>query len=143
MACAPGELRDRHAATVDAYQRTPLLPADSAAADPVRALGPPDGRTVAIGSGGWVVLRFFREIPDGPGPDLRIYEVGADGAQATVAVGIDGIQFVRLPDPAGGQTTGVDLAGTGFVSIGYVRLEGLDELGLEPGFDLDALEALH
>lgn len=141
--CFPGEVRDRHAAVVDDYQPTPFLAADQPFLDPVRALGPPDGRTVALGKDASLVLRFFREIPDAPGPDLRIYEVGADGAQARVAVSGDGDTFVELDVLLGSGSTELDLAATGEPGVAFVRIRGLDDLGLEPGFDLDAVEALH
>ena len=143
LGCFPGEIRDRHAAVVDDYQPTPFLRPDQPFLDPERALGPPDGRTVALGRDASLVLRFFREIPDAPGPDLRIYEVGDDGAQARIALSSDGDHFIELDLLAGGGSTEIDLANTGELGVTFVRVRGLDDLGLEPGFDLDAAEALH
>jgi len=143
LGCFPGELRDRHAAVVERYLATPFVDEGAAFADPVRALGPPDGRTVALGDGAYVILRFFREIPDGLGPDLRVYEVGDDGAMARVAVSLDGDAFVEFDQLVGGGSTELDLAELGLSAVSFVRIRGLDNLGIEPGFDLDAAEALH
>src|SRR5438067_2123328 len=88
--CVTGEIRDRHAAAVDNYLGTPFIDPKEPFMDPTRALGPPDGRTVALGIGAEITVRFFRQIPDGSGPDLRIYKVGPDGARARIAVSADG-----------------------------------------------------
>ena len=142
--CFPAEIRDRHASAVEAYLATPFLEGDEPFADPARAIGPPDGRTVALGVGAYVILRFFREIPNAPGPDLRIYEVGPDGAEAAIAVSIDGDDFVELTETAAGPTTELELddALPGGM-IRFVRIRGVDDRGDEPGFDLDAVEALN
>jgi hypothetical protein len=142
--CFPAELRDRHASVVEAYLRTPFLEGDEPFADPASALGPPDGRTVALGVGAYVILRFFREIPNGPGPDLRVYEVGPDNAEAAIAVSSDGVDFIEATETASGPTTELELddalpAG----KIRFIRIRGVDDRGNEPGFDLDAVEALN
>jgi hypothetical protein len=142
-ACIAGELRDRHAAAVDSYLKTPFVDPDEPFADPSRALGPPDGRTVALGRGASIAVRFFREIPDADGPDLRIYEVGPDGAEGRIAVSEDGITFFELRELATGTATEYDLRGSGVAFALFVRIRGVDDLGVEPGFDLDAVEALH
>lgn len=144
--CFFGEDRDRHASVVDRYLATPFLDPKEPFADPERALGPPDGRTVALGTGAHVILRFFREIPNGPGPDLRIYEVGPDGAQGRIAVSRDGFRFVEFGETASGPTTELDLDELGSEvdgAIRFVRIRGVDDAGDEPGFDLDAVEALN
>jgi hypothetical protein len=141
--CVAGEIRDRHAAAVESYLKTPFIDAEEPFADPARALGPPDGRTIALGRGASITVRFFREIPDGLGPDLRIYEVGPDGAQARVAVSAEGTEFFEYPTLATGTTTELDLEAAGLPRALFVRVRGVDDLGIEPGFDLDAVEALH
>ncbi|MCB9650493.1 MAG: hypothetical protein H6730_28475 [Deltaproteobacteria bacterium] len=142
-ACFPAELRDRHASAVEEYLPTPFVDPEAPFMDPSRALGPPDGRTLALGDGAYVVLRFFRPIPDAPGPDLRVYEVGPDGAQARLAASLDGVTFVELPRPIGGPTESVDLADLGLAEAAYLRIRGIDDAGEDPGYDLDAVEALH
>lgn len=141
--CIPPDLRDRHASVVERYRPTPGAEAGAPFLDPTRALGPPDGRTVALGTGSFVVLRFFREIRDGSGFDLRIYEVGPDGAEAKVSLSGDGETFVDWPGVARGPVFDLDLEDLGLDRVTFVRVEGLDDAGLEPGFDLDAVEALH
>jgi hypothetical protein len=141
--CGPGEVRDRFAAVVDAYRATPSQPTESVFLDARRALGPPDGRTVALGEGSRLALRFFREVRDGPGADLRVYEVGEDGAEARISVSAGGETFTALAALAGGPTTDLDLGAAGVGSVSFVLVEGLDDAGTEPGFDLDAVEALH
>src|SRR5262245_4067428 len=141
--CIAGEIRDRHAAAVDSYLKTPFVDPEEPFADPLRALGPPDGRTLALGRGASITLRFFSEIPDGDGPELRIYEVGQDGDEARIAVSEDGSTFFEFPLLASGATTELDLVGSGLSKALFVRVRGVDDLGVEAGFDLDAVEALH
>ncbi len=71
-----------------------------------------------------------------------MYEVGGDGAQARVAVSADGDAFVEFASPAFGQSTTYDLDEAGITSARFVRVRGIDDAGEEPGFDLDAVEAL-
>lgn len=142
-ACVPAELGDRHADQVEEYLATPFQPDGVPYLDPELAIGPPDGRTVALGLGSMVVLRFYRAIPDGEGPDLRVYEVGEDGAEARVAVSPDGNGWVELSRSASGPATDFDLSGTGIDLAHFVRIRGLDMSGPEPGFDLDAVSVLH
>ena len=143
LGCAPTELGDRHAARVESYLAAPFTPADAAYNDPERALGPPDGRTVALADGSHIILRFFRGIVDGPGPDLRIYEVGPDAAEARIAVSADAQHWIELTDSVFGPTYDLDLATIFQTPLFFVRVRGLDTRGPEPGFDLDAVEALH
>lgn len=142
-ACFPAELRDRHASAVEGYAPTPFADPEAPYLDPTRALGPPDGRTVALGEGAHVILRFFRPVPEAPGPDLRVYEVGADGARARIAVSEDGIEFVEAVELFEGPTQTLDLEALGLERASFVRIRGVDDAGEDPGFDLDAVEALH
>lgn len=142
-ACFPGELRDRHASAVEDWQPAPDMPNDVVWSNPDRALGPPDGRTVAIGEGSTLTLRFFRPIPDANGPDVRVYEIGPDGATAEVAASEDGTSFEVWVERASGPTTALDLDALGLTRAAFIRIRGLDRAGREPGFDLDAVEALH
>jgi hypothetical protein len=91
--CYSGVSRDLHASLVLEYLETPGGDASAVYADPARSLGPPDGRTVALGLGSALSLRFFRVIPNGPGPDLRVIEIGPDGAKARIAISDDGESF--------------------------------------------------
>ena len=141
--CFPGELRDRHASAVETWQPAPGTPDDEVWSNPDRALGPPDGRTVAVGEESALTLRFFRSIPNANGPDVRIYEIGPDQARAEVAGSTDGIIFATWVQTASGPTTELDLDEIGLPQAAFIRIRGLDTAGREPGFDLDAVEALH
>ena len=143
ICCSPIEFGDRHAARVEDYLPTPFIPADAVFGDPEQALGPPDGRTVALGRGAYVVLRFFREVPDGPGPDLRIYEIGPDGAEARVAISSDAEEWIEPADRVFGPVYNLNMSDLGIAPVFFVRIRGLDLAGQEPGFDLDAVESLH
>jgi hypothetical protein len=143
IGCISGDVRNRFAAAVESYEATPFSDPSAPYADPRRALGPPDGRTVALGRGASLTVRFFSEIPNGPGPDLRVVEIGPDGAHARVAVSADGEVFRELKDPASdGGTTEYELDDVGLSGATFVRIRGMDDKGLDPGFDLDAVEAL-
>lgn len=142
-ACFPGELRDRHASAVETWLPAPDTPQDQVWSNPDRALGPPDGRTVAVGAQSTLTLRFFRSIPNANGPDVRVYEIGPDGAEANVLASEDGTTFVAWPEPARGPTTRLDLETIGLDQASFIEIRGLDTAGAEPGFDLDAVEALH
>lgn len=142
VGCMPLELRDRYADQVESYLPTPFAPLGAVYLDPEQAVGPPDARSVALGAGASVVLRFFRPAPNGPGPDLRLHELGPDGARARVAFSADGVEFVEVGDDAVG-TVVFDLEAAGLEEATFVRVRGLDDAGPEPGYDLDAAEALH
>ncbi|MGF1511480.1 MAG: hypothetical protein ACFB9M_18460 [Myxococcota bacterium] len=143
VSCVPADFRDFHGSVVESFEPATEPAEDDFFSEPRRALGPPDGRTVALGFGSRLTLRFFRPVPNGDGPDIRIYEVGADGAAARVSVSTEGNRFVPFEDPATGLATDYDLTEVRQDGVIFVRLEGLDDAGQEPGFDLDAVEALH
>ena len=141
--CFPGELRDRHASAVETWIPAPGTPEGVVWSNPERALGPPDGRTVALRTQSSITLRFFRSIPNSHGPDVRVYEIGPDQARAEVAASEDGSSFETWSEAASGPTTGFDLDELGLARANFIRIRGLDDAGQEPGFDLDAVEALH
>jgi hypothetical protein len=143
--CIAGEQQSLYASAVDRYLATPFIDPNAPYADPTHALGPADGRTVALGLGGSLTLRFFSEIQNGPGPDLRIIAVGPDNAEARIAVSVDGVVFRELATPSisgSGGTTEYDLDEAQLKSASFVRVRGMDDRGPDHGFDLDAAEAL-
>ncbi len=140
--CGPYGPPGGFAARVEHYAPAPFTPPGAPWADPSRALGPPDGRSVAVGLGAHVVLRFFIPIEDRAGADLVTYALDPGGAEAKVAVSADGARFVEWPGRARGPSTEFDLADVGLNAAYFVRLRGLDRTGVEPGYDLDAVEAL-
>lgn len=144
VGCPATEFAERYASTVEGWIGTPFVDPAEPHADPARALGAPDGRTVAIGDGAVLELRFFRPIRNGPGADLQVIEIGPDGARARVALSEDGVRWDELAEPAtDAGSTSYDLEAVGLERASWVRIRGLDNLGLDPGFDLDAVEALH
>lgn len=142
--CLAADPRERYASVVETYLETPFVGSDAVYADPNRALGPPDGRTVALGQGAVLTLRFFREIPNGLGPDFRVIEIGDDEAQARVAVSDDGETFYEFSAPASAaNATDYDLDDASLSKVRSIRIRGMDNQGMDPGFDLDAIEALN
>jgi hypothetical protein len=143
--CIAGDQQKFYASAVENFIPTPFTDPGAPYADPTRALGPADGRTVAVGIGGSVTLRFFTEIPNGPGADLRIFAVGPDGAEARVAVSLDGVvfrEFALAAASGSGGTTEYDLDEAQLSTASFVRVRGMDDRGPDRGFDLDAVEAL-
>ncbi len=79
--------------------------------DPQEAAGPAEGSAtdiLCLGRGGEVVLSFTDPIPNGPGPDLAVFENSFSDTfleLAFVEVSTDGVNFVRFdsisltPDP--------------------------------------------
>ncbi|MCC7386979.1 MAG: hypothetical protein IT384_34395 [Deltaproteobacteria bacterium] len=142
--CITSVDEDRYASVVELFLPGPDLAATEPYANPDRALGPPDGRTVALGPGAALILRFFRGIPDGPGADLRVVEIGPDAATAWIAASPDGVGFSEAAAPARDNgTTALDLGDLGLETASFVRIRGIGAEGDDPGFDLDAVEALH
>ena len=136
--------QDLHASVVQQFLVAPGQDEQAIYSDPKRGLGAPDGRTVALGLGSSLSLRFFRPIPNGDGSDLSVIELGPDGARARIAISEDGVTFFEYPLVAtSGNSTLYDFDTFGLESVTVVRIRGLDNLGEDPGFDLDALEALH
>jgi hypothetical protein len=119
--------------------------------NPANALGADDSNYVAVDIPETLILAFTdNSALDGAGNDLRIREVGNDGAQANVYGSKNGVDWVFLVLATGsGSGTGnytdiyFDLDGTGLSYVNYLKFEGLDDLGTYPGFDLDAVEALN
>ncbi|MBI4818337.1 MAG: hypothetical protein HY791_18880 [Deltaproteobacteria bacterium] len=148
FACVPEEIPDRYASVVDLYLPTPGLNTDEPFMNPERALGPPDGRTVALARGSALVLRFFQPIHDVEGADLSVLEVGPlDEASAVVAASSNGERFHVFEHTAiAGRASLFDLAEVGLEEASFIRLLGLDasipaSSTDDPGFDLDAVEA--
>jgi hypothetical protein len=107
------------------------------------ALGVPDGVFVSVDTPEVLILSFDdNRVFDGPGDDLWIHSAGNIGATVEVrARKFDG------PCTLLGTITesgGFDLANyPGLDYIDFVRFVGLDDSGEFPGYDLDAVEAIH
>lgn len=106
---------------------------------------------------GWVTVDMGRgeEIVDGPGPDLRVYEVDESFArgvmfmpeQYVVYVSADGLDWKKAGYGEG--VTDFDLAKTGLKEARYVKIKsrGISTFDRHrhdsPGPEIEAIEALH
>ena len=122
------------------------------AQDPHAAVGPPDRhRTgdrneVTLGCGGVLTLRFVdNALVDVKGPDLYVFELGDDTEPTDVSISVDGKQWIRIGNIAGG-TGEMDIAGKAKPDEVYhfVRLTDLKSAchGTYPGADIDAVGAI-
>jgi len=120
--------------------------------NPDAALGAPEynstsgaGFFVSLGDGGSIVLAFTDNIVvDGPGWDLKVYEVGSPENAEVLVSNDSGATFVSLGTAY--ATSSFDLLGTGLTWANTVRI--VDDGGgpnslVYMGFDLDAVEALN
>ena len=116
--------RSSYAETDDTTERTPT-PRSIARLTSGWAHGVPREGSVAD-------ARFFRAITDGEGRDLRIYEIGDDGAQARVAVSVDGDAYVDFGTRSPRDPPPSSIAHVHAPEAYFVRITGLDDLGLDP-----------
>lgn len=116
-----------------------------------QSTGYPDGWGTPIGSGGVLVTAFPAPAPDGPGDDIRVYELGlAAGAvdeNYRVEASRDAISWAVLGVVAGG-TADFDLASASLSEAMYVRIHDLAPIEDSTevpniGADIDAIAALH
>lgn len=123
------------------------------AADPAAALGAPDysgdvedGSFVSLGCDGQLVLQFEdNALIDVEGPDLYVFEVGPNVEGMSLAVSVDGTEWIELGGISGGRAE-VDLAGAvpADASFRFVRLtdDGVDCGSRFAGADIDAVAAI-
>ena len=111
-------------------------------------LGVADGTIVQIGTvagGGSVTVSFVNNVAyDGLGADLRIHTIDALApATALIEVSADGVTFVPVGSFDDTTDRDIDLStlGTRLAFVSAVRFTHVS--GELPGFDLDAVEALH
>lgn len=99
---------------------------------------------------GSVVLDFLDNVVlDGTGADFKIYEV-TGGAypdeKVKVEVSQDGVNF-EVAQASATRDAEIDISGTSFDWIRYVRLTDISDVSLFPSdadaYDLDAVEAIH
>ena len=118
---------------------------------PSNVLGPPDNEvegvpSLTLGCGGVVVVAFLdNALVDVEGPDLHVFEVGADVEPTTLAISEDGEGWIEVGGIEGGRAD-VDIAGVAEpgATYSYVRLtDGESDCGSAwPGADLDAVGAI-
>ena len=117
------------------------------------ALGPPDyrgnnndGSFTTLGCGGRLELAFTdNALIDLDGPDLYVFEVGPDVEGTSLAISVDGTQWIEVGLIEGGRSE-VDINGFALpgASYRYVRLtdDGIKCSGGFPGADIDAVAAI-
>ena len=133
---------------------TPGTPFTSQAknGDPAVTLGLPDyssvsdGSYLSMGGGGVLVLRFDREIVDGDGDDVYIFEVGPSVEACSVEVSVDQVSWYGI-GLAQGKTAGLDLRGKvpEHTAFRYVRItdQRTNPDMPTPGADIDAVCGLN
>ena len=134
-----------HAASVVAF--TPGSGTDDTSA--LAALGAPDSLSVSLGHGGSLELRIDPPIPNGPGADLIVHEIGSRHGglddSYRIEVSEDGVVFMAA-GPCSGDDCQFDLGGAGLSHARYVRLLDLppDEGDPAPdaGADIDAISVV-
>ena len=117
---------------------------DGSASD---AQGAPDGTYVQVGTGGHgggtLTVNFSNNVAfNGAGTDVRVHTV-ADGAaaSATISLSDDGSTFVSAGTFADTADANIDLQALGLEFATHVRVTYSS--GEFPGYNLDAVEALH
>jgi len=109
--------------------------------NPAKALGPADGRAVALGLGGELVLAFDRPVQNLEGDDVRLVHSG-NGARnredsAMVRVSRDGRTWTEVGEVSGsGAVDFGDLAAVRFVEVTDTTPDAGP--GSVDGYDLDA-----
>jgi hypothetical protein len=109
--------------------------------------GAADGSIVQVGAGGSdgsVTVWYTDNVAfDGPGVDIRIHTLDTEApAEATIEVGSDGVGFTVVGnffDDAG--AIDIDLGALGLSFAESIRVTYVS--GEQPGFDVDAIEALN
>lgn len=99
---------------------------------------------LSLPTGSYVTVGFLDEtVLDGVGNDIFIQEIGAGGERANVYVSSDNVNFVFLGIANDSITTAFDLASIGFAApVTAIRIEGLDNGGGSPGFDVVNVQVL-
>lgn len=111
------------------------------------AEGAPDGSYVQIGTeagtGGELTVNFSNNVAfNGAGADIRVHAVAdGDPASATIAVSSNGSTFVSAGTFQDTADADIDLDALGLEFATHVRVTYSS--GAFPGYNLDAVEALH
>ena len=118
--------------------------------EPDAALGPPDAQSghegyVSLGGEGWIIVDMGKDIVDGTGYDLEIYELGSsypdsnNEAYKIFASKYSDKDWIYLGK--GSDISGFDLADAGVDSVRYVKItdDTGTNSGKSPGADIDAI----
>jgi len=122
--------------------------------NPTLALGPPDGGFVSLGKqGGYIIVKMAKPFTNGPGADLRIYEIGrfhrATQEPFDVFISDNGMDWIQvaddITDDEGKPYATIDIAPNAPVgSYQYVKIVDESTINtVSPGSDIDAVEALY
>lgn len=100
-----------------------------------------DNTFVSLPTGAFLVLGFSggRFLEDGPGDDLFVNEIGANGETADIFVSGDlGLTFTSIGQALDNRTTAFDLSA--FVGpVNAIKIVGRDDFGASKGFDLSSV----
>ena len=147
-------------------------PAKNRYMDPSKALGPPDATQfgedsftgiVSLGVDGWIIVQNGKCVTDGPGEDIRIYQVVSyEGVEVFVSENRNGpyisLGTLSCGDYWSGGLANIcqfDLAESGLRRAAYIRVDDrirvthpyLGDCAWQtvttPGADIDAVEILH
>ena len=125
-------------------------PSNPQLSDPGTTLGPPDFNAdnlsgfLTLGIGGSVTLEFVDNVAlDGPGADIQVWGDPANDEQVKAEASEDGTTYRSFGIV--GESAQLDLALVDLTSARFVRIsdDGDRMLGVSPGAELDAVEALH
>ena len=107
-------------------------------------LGSDEEGALSLPTGSFVTVGFTDEvIVDGEGDDIFIPEEGAAGDRAEVFVSSDLENFTLIGTGNGGTTSVFDLGSINFTEpVRAVKIVGLDNRGLSPGFDVINIQGL-
>lgn len=123
--------------------------------DVATTLGSNDGQFLSLGVDGWLVNKFERQIEDGLGNDLSIYEITYGRSnypeeRAVVDISQDGTNWFEVGTASSKATDGIssfDISGTGLSWFQFVRITDQTDYSLHgnnaDGFDLDAIQGVY
>lgn len=100
---------------------------------------------VSLPTGSFITLGFSSGfVFDGAGLDIFVSEVGGNDETASVFVSSDfGLTFELLGVATTATVSGFDLSSIGFAdNVNAIKIEGLDNFGGSPGFDLAFAQGL-
>ena len=128
--------------------------------DPSKAIGPPDapwGETtteyhVSLGAeDGYIIAEMAAAFTDGPGPDIRVYELGSlkggTDEEFDVFISDDSINWILVADDirndSGFPFASVDIAPNDGTYL-YIKISNEGRpTSTTPGADIDAIQALY
>ena len=120
--------------------------------DPSRAVGPPDVKYVSLGrTAGYIVATMGAPFTNGPGADIRVYEVGdmqgGGDEEFDVFISIGSSKWLQVADHVKNDSGAI------FASIDispysgeyrYIKIVNQSSSGgATPGADIDAIEILY